>query len=49
MMLAITAVYDLEIEQMEVVTTFLNPKVDGDAYMALLQGIEMDKHQVRKL
>ena len=49
MILAITALYDLEIEQMEVVTTFLNPKVDGDVYMALLQGIEMDKHQVRKL
>jgi len=34
---------------MDVVTTFLNPKVDGDVYMALLQGIEVDKPQVCKL
>jgi len=34
---------------MDVVTAFLNPKVDGDVYMALLQGIEADKPQVCKL
>jgi len=49
MMLALTAIYDWEIEQMDVVTTFLNPKVDGDVYMALPQGIEVDKPQVCKL
>jgi len=39
MMLALAAVHDWEIEQMDVVTAFLNPKVDGDVYMALPQGI----------
>jgi len=34
-MLALTAVHDWEIEQMDVVTTFLNPKVDGNICMAL--------------
>jgi len=34
---------------MDVVTAFLNPKVDGDVYMALPQGIEADKPQVCKL
>jgi len=34
---------------MDVVTAFLNPKVDGDIYMALTQGIEADKPQVCKL
>jgi len=49
MMLALAAVYDWKIEQMDVATAFLNPKVDGDVYMALPQGIEMDKPQVCKL
>jgi len=49
MMLALAAVHDWEIEQMDVVTAFLNPKVDGDVYMALPQGIEADKPQVCKL
>jgi len=49
MMLALAAVHDWEIEQMDVVTAFLNPKVDGDIYMALPQGIEADKPQVCKL
>jgi len=35
MMLALGAVHDWVIEQMDVVTAFLNPKVDGDVYMAL--------------
>jgi len=35
-MLALAAVHDWEIEQMDVVTTFLNPKVDSDVYLALL-------------
>jgi len=34
---------------MDVVTTFLNSKVDGDINMALTQGIEADKPQVCKL
>ena len=49
MILALAAVYDWEIDQMEVVTAFLNPKVDGDVYMALPQGLEADKHLVCKL
>jgi len=49
MMLALAAVHDWEIEQMDVVTAFLNPKVDGDVYMALPQGIEAVKPQVCKL
>jgi len=50
MMLPLAAVHNWEIEQMDVVTTFLNPKVDGDVYMALPQGtIEADKPQVCKL
>jgi len=48
-MLALAAVHDCEIEQMDVFTTFLNPKVDGDVFIALLQGIEADKPQVCKL
>jgi len=34
---------------MDVVTAFLNHKVDGDVYMALPQGIEADRPQVCKL
>jgi len=49
MMLALSAVHNWEIEQMDVVTAFLNPKVDGDIYMALPQGIDVDKPQVYKL
>jgi len=49
MMLALAAVHDWVIEQMDVVTAFLNPKVDGDVYMALTQGIEVDKPQFCKL
>jgi len=45
MRLALAAIHDWEIEQMDVVTPFLNPKVDGDVYMALPQGIEADKPQ----
>jgi len=46
MKLALAAVHDWEIEQMDVVTAFLNPKVDGDVYIALPQGIAADKPQV---
>jgi len=49
MRLALAAVHDWEIEQMDIVTAFLNPKVDSDVYMALPQGIETDKPQVCKL
>ena len=49
MMLALAVVHDWEFKQMDVVTAFLNPKVDGDVYMALPQGIEADKPQVCKL
>jgi len=45
MMLALAAVHDWEIEQMDVVTAFLNLKVNGDVCMAPPQGIEVDKHQ----
>jgi len=46
MMLAVDVVYNWEIKQMDAVTSFLNPNVDGDVYMALPQGIEVDKPQV---
>jgi len=49
MMLAFTVIHDWEIDQMDVVTTFLNSKVDGDVYMALPQGIESGEPQVCKL
>jgi len=49
MMLALAAVHDWEIEQMDGVTAFLNPKVDSDVYMALPQCVEADKPQVCKL
>jgi len=48
MMLALAAVHDWEIEQMDV-TAFLNLRVDGEVYIALLQSIEADKPQVCKL
>ena len=40
MMLALAAIHDWEIDQMDVVTAFLNPEVDRDVYMALPQGVE---------
>ena len=49
MMLALAAVHDWEIDQMDVVTAFLNPKVDGDVYMPLPQDIEADKPLFCKL
>jgi len=49
MMLALAVVHDWEFKQMDAVTAFLNPNVDGDVYMALPQGIEADKPQVSKL
>jgi len=49
MMLALAVVHDWEFKQMDVVTAFLNPKADGDVYMALPQCIEADKPQVCKL
>jgi len=36
MMITLAATHDWEIDQMDVVTAFLNPKVDGDVYLALL-------------
>jgi len=48
-MLALTAVYDWEINQINIVNVFLNLKVDGDVYMAQPQGIEVDKPQVCRL
>jgi len=48
-MLAFAAAHDWIIEQIDVVTTFLNPKVDGDIDMALLQSIQAYKPQVCKL
>jgi len=49
MMLALAVTHDWEIDQMDVVTAFLNPKVDGDVYMALPQGIESGEPRVCKL
>ena len=49
MMLTLAAIHDWEIDQIDVVTTFLNPKVDGHVYMALLQGIKSGEPQVCKL
>ena len=40
MLLALAAIHDWEIDQMDVVTAFLNPEVDGDVYMAMPDGIE---------
>jgi len=48
-MLALAAIHDWEIDQMDVVTAFLNPKVDGDVYMALPQGVESGASQACKL
>jgi hypothetical protein len=39
MLLALTAMHDWELDQMDVVTAFLNPEIDGDVYMKLPQGI----------
>jgi len=39
-LLAIAAIHDWAIDQMDVVTAFLNPEVDGDVYMAMPEGIE---------
>jgi len=49
MMLALAVAHDWEFKQMDAVAAFLNPKVDGDVYMTLPQGIEADKPQVSKL
>jgi len=49
MMLALAAIHDWEIDQMDVVTAFLNPNVDGDVYMAVPQGIESGEPRVCKL
>jgi len=40
MLLALAAIQDWEIDQMDVVTAFLNPEVDGDVYMAMPDGVE---------
>jgi len=40
MLLALAAIHDWEIDQMDVVTAFLNPEVDGDVYMAMPNGVE---------
>jgi len=49
MMLALAAIHDWEIDQMDVVTAFLNPKIDDDVYMVVPQGIESGGSQVCKL
>jgi len=49
MMLALVATDDWEIDQMDVVTAFLNPKVDCDVYMAQPEGIESGEPRVCKL
>lgn len=40
MLLALSAQQDWNIEQLDVVTAFLNPAVDGDVYMEVPQGLE---------
>ena len=40
MLLALAAIHDWEIDQMDVVTAFLNPEVDGDVYMVMPGGVE---------
>jgi len=40
MLLTLGAIHDWEIDQMDVITAFLNPEVDGDVYMAMLDGVE---------
>lgn len=40
MLLALAAIHDWEIDQMDVVTAFLNPEVDGDVYMATTEGVD---------
>jgi len=40
MLLALAAIHDWEIDQMDIVTAFLNPEVDGDVYMAMPDGVE---------
>jgi len=37
--LMLAAIHDSEIDQMDVVTAFLNPEVDGDVYMAMPDGV----------
>ena len=49
MMLALAAIHDWEIDQMNVVTTFLNPQINGDDYMVIPQGIKSGSSQVCKL
>jgi len=40
MLLVLAAIHDWEIDQMDVVITFLNPEVDRDVYMAMPDGVE---------
>jgi len=40
MLLTLAAIHNWEIDQMDVGTTFLNPEVDGDVYMAMPDGVE---------
>ena len=37
-LLALAAIYDWEIDQMDVVTAFLNPEIDDDVYMQMPDG-----------
>jgi len=41
MLLALAAIHDWEIDQMDIVTAFLNPEVDGDVYMVMPDGVEV--------
>jgi hypothetical protein len=43
MLLALAARNDWEIEQMDVVTAFLNPDIDGEVYMELPDGIDLNR------
>jgi hypothetical protein len=39
MMIALAVCHEWELDQMDVVTTFLNPPVEGDVYMELPEGL----------
>jgi len=41
MLLVLAAIYDWKIDQMDVVTAFLIPEVDGDVYMTMPDGVEV--------
>ena len=45
--LALSAYYDFELEQMDVVTAFLNGDLEEDIYMAILMGFRHTQMQTK--